>query len=435
MKRRTFLGICRKSAIAYALLSVFSSNQSRAQISTDAIVLTLRAQSGIHLDTLMALEIDSGLVAARNNVDTVRSIHAFPDYVSTHLLVKTNATWAEAWHQGNIHTGERYIDSLGEEYGLNNVQGDPLNWFLLSFSAPKQMRRLALLYKNHPDVIYAEPNWYMGDGDRIQYFKKDNVQHFVFSRGWGDCPAGCISRFNWYVSVIRSDTGRIGQLEDQVLLNNPVPYFYRWNIPSTYSMTMFSSAVSIIDTINSAQDWWIRRHAIEGAWRFYFRNSPWSSQDNNSQWYLLRDEIRASRSEVVQALNQALHDADLDVRASAQHALDTLMTLTVKESGASPITFSLAQNYPNPFNPSTTIRIGLPKRSTITVRVFNTLGQEICTLFSGEREPGYHDFVWDGRNSAGNAVSSGIYFYSLEAEGLEKDAGVFKDSKKMLLVK
>jgi len=111
------------------------------------------------------------------------------------------------------------------------------------------------------------------------------------------------------------------------------------------------------------------------------------------------------------------------------------MTLTVKESGASPITFSLAQNYPNPFNPSTTIRIGLPKRSTITVRVFNTLGQEICTLFSGEREPGYHDFVWDGRNSAGNAVSSGIYFYSLEAEGLEKDAGVFKDSKKILLVK
>jgi len=121
MKRRTFLGICRKCVIAYALLSVFSSNLSRAQISTDAIVLTLRVQSGIHLDTLMALEIDSGLVAARNNVDTVRSIHAFPDYVPTQLLVITNATWAEAWHQGNIHTGEHYIDSLGTEYGLISV--------------------------------------------------------------------------------------------------------------------------------------------------------------------------------------------------------------------------------------------------------------------------------------------------------------------------
>ena len=75
-----------------------------------------------------------------------------------------------------------------------------------------------------------------------------------------------------------------------------------------------------------------------------------------------------------------------------------------------PKDFVLLQNYPNPFNPSTTIRYGLPHRVFVTLEVFNTLGQPISTLVSGEQAAGFHEAVFDGSN-----LSSGTYFYRLTA--------------------
>jgi hypothetical protein len=52
-----------------------------------------------------------------------------------------------------------------------------------------------------------------------------------------------------------------------------------------------------------------------------------------------------------------------------------------------PESFFVEQNYPNPFNPSTTISFGLPSASRVTVKVINMLGQEVATLFDGEKMP------------------------------------------------
>jgi|WetSurMetagenome_2_1015567.scaffolds.fasta_scaffold09537_2 hypothetical protein len=75
-----------------------------------------------------------------------------------------------------------------------------------------------------------------------------------------------------------------------------------------------------------------------------------------------------------------------------------------------PKDFVLDQNYPNPFNPSTTIRYGLPARSRVTLTIFNTLGQQVALLQNGEQEAGYHEARFEGAG-----VSSGIYFYRIEA--------------------
>lgn len=73
-----------------------------------------------------------------------------------------------------------------------------------------------------------------------------------------------------------------------------------------------------------------------------------------------------------------------------------------------PKDFTLDQNYPNPFNPTTTIIFGLPKRSYITVKVFDILGQPIATLYHGYAEAGFKSVMWNATD-----VPSGIYFYQL----------------------
>ncbi len=83
-----------------------------------------------------------------------------------------------------------------------------------------------------------------------------------------------------------------------------------------------------------------------------------------------------------------------------------------------PLQYTVTQNYPNPFNPKTTIRVGIPesgKNQRVTLKIYDVLGKEVKTLIDGQLQPGYHKFEWDGTNAAGNAVSSGIYFYQLHA--------------------
>jgi hypothetical protein len=93
-----------------------------------------------------------------------------------------------------------------------------------------------------------------------------------------------------------------------------------------------------------------------------------------------------------------------------------------------PTAFALHQNYPNPFNPTTSIKFDVPVKSKVALVVYNVLGQEVRTLFTGELTPGVHRIVWDGTNNVGRRVSSGVYIYRLKA-------GSFLKAKKMLLVK
>jgi hypothetical protein len=83
----------------------------------------------------------------------------------------------------------------------------------------------------------------------------------------------------------------------------------------------------------------------------------------------------------------------------------------------------LYQNYPNPFNPGTTISFSLSKNAFVTLKVYNTLGQEVASLVNGEVVAGQHEVRWD----AGN-VPSGVYFCQLRA-------GEFGEMQKMILMK
>ena len=88
-----------------------------------------------------------------------------------------------------------------------------------------------------------------------------------------------------------------------------------------------------------------------------------------------------------------------------------------------PERYSLSQNYPNPFNPTTQIKYSIPKRSYITLKVYNFLGQLVRTLFDGVQEQGNFEALFDGKG-----LASGMYLFRLTSSG-------FTETKKLILIK
>jgi hypothetical protein len=93
-----------------------------------------------------------------------------------------------------------------------------------------------------------------------------------------------------------------------------------------------------------------------------------------------------------------------------------------------PVEFKLSQNYPNPFNPSTRITYNLPKASTVTLSIYNLLGQHIRTLVNSDQAAGHYEVEWNGSGNSGESIPSGVYVYKIKA-------GKFEQAKKLVLMK
>ena len=98
-----------------------------------------------------------------------------------------------------------------------------------------------------------------------------------------------------------------------------------------------------------------------------------------------------------------------------------------------PLRFTMDQNFPNPFNPTTVIRYALPAQSRVSLRIYDVLGQEVCTLVDEVQSAGYRTVSWNSRTDRGVQAASGVYFARLIVE--ETHGSVFSEVRKMLLVK
>ncbi len=106
----------------------------------------------------------------------------------------------------------------------------------------------------------------------------------------------------------------------------------------------------------------------------------------------------------------------------------TASGVEVDPEGTLPGDFSVEQNYPNPFNPSTTIKFTLPRPSEVVLSVINVEGETVSQHPLGMLQAGSYSVQWDGRNSAGEMLQSGVYFYRVKA-------GEFVETRKMVLLK
>ncbi|MCL1827249.1 MAG: T9SS type A sorting domain-containing protein [Candidatus Cloacimonetes bacterium] len=91
------------------------------------------------------------------------------------------------------------------------------------------------------------------------------------------------------------------------------------------------------------------------------------------------------------------------------------------------VTF-LGDAYPNPFNPSTTIKYSLKTAGVISLDIYNIRGQKVKTLVDEFQNAGFHNVSWNGSDSSGKPISSGVYFYQLRTED-------YTAVKKLILMK
>ena len=144
---------------------------------------------------------------------------------------------------------------------------------------------------------------------------------------------------------------------------------------------------------------------------------------SNFSRYTFKDEINGlNANKAVYRLKQ------IDLNGTSKYSKEVEVAIV-----AGPKEYALFQNYPNPFNPSTTIRYALPFESTVKISVYNITGQLIKVLVNSEQPTGTHEVTFS-TNSNGEQLSSGIYFYTIEAQAVG-GSGSFRQTKKMVLMK
>jgi hypothetical protein len=106
-----------------------------------------------------------------------------------------------------------------------------------------------------------------------------------------------------------------------------------------------------------------------------------------------------------------------------------IMTAVDNDDNAQiPVATSLNGNYPNPFNPETTISFSLKEPAMVSIQIFNVQGKLVNTLVNEERTAGNYTVIWNGKDSGGRNVASGVYYYRMRA-------GKYSSTRKMIMLK
>jgi len=167
-------------------------------------------------------------------------------------------------------------------------------------------------------------------------------------------------------------------------------------------------------------------------WDLYY------SDDGGASWQVIQLDMETSRLNyewTVPAITTTQAQIRIIMDNTAQDYTGTSGDFTIQEANAlvggpaeNAKNFALYKNYPNPFNPVTSISYQLPVMSPVRLIVYDQQGRQVKTLADKTQPAGIHRVRWDGRNEEGRSVSSGIYFYRLEA-------GTFTCVQRMVLLR
>ncbi|MCK6606245.1 MAG: T9SS type A sorting domain-containing protein [Ignavibacteriaceae bacterium] len=194
---------------------------------------------------------------------------------------------------------------------------------------------------------------------------------------------------------------------------------------------------------------WSKNHETDFLrYEVYSDTLPGFSADTTKMVYILSDTMQTiqtdtltggSRYYKIRSIDRGWHRSE----ASAEAGIITIAGEGKREQSVKTEGWKLYQNYPNPFNPSTTIEYELESRSRVKIEIYNSMGELVQTAEDSEKEAGYHSVnvtmgAESGRgysNDAAGRFASGIYIYTINVVESESGIPVYRESKKMILLR
>ena len=172
-----------------------------------------------------------------------------------------------------------------------------------------------------------------------------------------------------------------------------------------------------------------------------YQNFPYSSQDSIYSTPAIGDLDNDGDYELIVGTLMGLQVIDMQEAAGDRYSwqvyrgnahrdgyFDVTLASITPNKNVLPTEYSLGNNYPNPFNPITRFTYSLPEDVRVSITVYDIKGRAVKTLVDSEQSAGYKSIQWNATNDAGAPVSTGLYFYIIQA-------GNFNQTKKMILLK
>jgi hypothetical protein len=221
--------------------------------SPDALTLAAGLTHEPWLSAETAALLDADLLQIRARFPQVHDVHARPDVVLTNLIIALDfdAPWFDSWKSESLATGDPAVDTLQQTfhaikltsgYGLDMADPNHYHTFLLTFAQPLNIRAIVPLFAVASGHFrHVQPNYLYGDGDRITFEQMGESKRYVFSKGGGDCPAGCTQRHFWEFTLLSGGEIRLSEYGDPV----PSPLRYEpatdtWRADGNLLMAVFA---------------------------------------------------------------------------------------------------------------------------------------------------------------------------------------------------
>lgn len=292
-------------------------------------------------------------------------------------------------HMFDDNNGFMQGDPLGTRWSLWRTSNGGASWdstgmFLAAIGAEHGWN----------NSIFVDGNTvYMGTNGSRVYKSTSNGTNFVSS------STG--SEVNTYALWFNSPNVGLGGGNTIILTTNG---------GTTWGNLPAPGAAAVTGIIGSGNNWWFTRQ--EGMIQYSSNNgTTWSSQ------------YTAPSGAFTHISKSRTGNTAWAVRTVGGICKNDNLVGVVNVTTELPSDYLLSQNFPNPFNPSTTINFSIPENSFVKLRVFDMLGREVEALVNEQLSAGSYQFDFNAVN-----LNSGMYFYSIEA-------GNFRDTKKMILVK
>lgn len=344
-------------------------------------------------------------------------------------------------------TREIFVNNVMQFITENNYDGIDLDWEQpADINEGKNLTKLAKAFKdkfseiNKPLVLtmatFPSESFhslfeYDKLADEIDYFL---VMAYNYSGSWleytgHNTPLYTASGYesNGSIDETLKRLMQLGIPKEKLVLGSAL-YGYEYNASELRGE--YTGAISLllyhqIDLILKNGNWEIK-------WDDESKNTYAVDVQNNK--YITFDDTTAVKHKAEYIINNGFagmmiwalgYDLLLDGSQPLVNAIGNVYTSVVENNEAYKELkgYKLYHNYPNPFNPLTKITFEVPEKSFVEIKIFNSTGEEVRKLFSGEVEAGHYERIFDG-----SLLASGVYYYKLTS-------GDFSISKRMILLK